>query len=72
MDRIDAHAERDAGVLRRDITINEIEVIIYAITQVGVAARISPTERERFTSLILDGLRRGTINEITIRSSDQV
>jgi AcrR family transcriptional regulator len=50
---------RAAGVLRDDFEIGDLEVVIYALTQVGVHPRVSAEQRARFTRLVLDGLRAG-------------
>ncbi|MFF4767358.1 TetR/AcrR family transcriptional regulator [Streptomyces sp. NPDC001255] len=55
--RLCARAEA-AGSVRPGLGPRDIDVVIYALTRVGVEPKIGAEDRRRFTSLVLDGLRR--------------
>ncbi|MGH3976463.1 MAG: TetR/AcrR family transcriptional regulator [Pseudonocardiaceae bacterium] len=46
-----------AGATRSDVTMTDLDVVVLALSHVGLATWVTDEERDRFTMLLLDGLR---------------
>jgi AcrR family transcriptional regulator len=50
--------EQDAGAIRRDITVQDIEVLVHALGQAGISAeQTTPGSWRRYVDVVLAGLR---------------